>query len=236
MANVTSTEPTSRRGYLSQTELAQYANIVVSDTDEADDVIGQAEEMIDAYIGFQDRFISQPINGRLASSGSTTTHTLQSSQQNSAQADYYKGCEMEIIGGTGIGQRRRITASTYAGVLTTDAFTTALDSTSVYKIYQLGKFPRKEDIFYDGNNSPNTYYKSIPEAVKRAVAAQVDYIIQMGDSFFQTDKADFDSESIGDYSYSKGSNVGMAHTDKLIAPKARTLLKGITNRKGVMIA
>lgn len=234
MSNVTSTIPTSRRGYLSQLELEQFANIVVNDTDEADDVIGQAEEIIDAYVGFQEKFMSEPINGRFASSGSTTTHTLQSDQQNSVQANYFKGCEIEIIGGTGEGQRRRITASTYAGVITTDAFSTTLDSTSVYKIYQLGKFPRLTDVYYDGNNSPNTYYKSIPEAVKRAVAAQVDYIIQMGDAYFQTDKADFESESIGDYSYSKGSN--KAVIDKLVAPKVRTLLKGITNRKGVMIA
>lgn len=234
MANVTSTEPTSRRGYLSQSELAQYANIVVSDTDEADDVIGQAEEIIDAYVGFQNKFIMEPVMGRLASSGSTTAHTLQTDQQNSVQANYFKGCEVEIIGGTGIGQRRRITASTYAGVITTDAFSSALDSTSVYRIYQLGKFPRIEDVFYDGNNTPNTYYKYIPEAIKRAVAAQVDYIIQMGNSYFQTDKVDFESESIGDYSYSKGAS--KAVVDKLVAPKVRVLLKGITNRKGVMIA
>lgn len=234
MSNIDSTAPTSRRGYLSQAELKQYSNIVINDTDEADDVIGQAEEIIDAYVGFQDKFIMEPKHGRFASSGSTTTHTLQSNQQNSLQDGYFKGCEIEIIGGTGIGQRRRITNSTYEGVITTDAFSTTLDSTSVYKIYQLGKFPRKTDIFYDGDNSANTYYKSVPEAVKRATAAQVDYIIQMGDAYFQTDKTDFESESIGDYSYSKGAN--KAVIDRLVAPKVRTLLKGITNRAGVMIA
>lgn len=231
MANVESSTPTSRRGYLSQDELAQFANIVINDTDEADDVIGQAEELIDAYVGFQNKFIKEPLQGRLSSSGSTTQHTLQTDHLNSVQDDYWVGCEMEIVGGTGAGERRRITDSTYAGVVTTDAFSTALDSTSVYKIHQLGKFPRVEDVFYDGNNTPNTYYKSIPEAIKRAVAAQVDYIIQMGDAYFQTDKVDYQSESIGDYSYSKGT----ASIDKLIAPRARTLLKGIINRKGVMI-
>lgn len=228
MSNVISTEPTSRRGYLSQSELAQYANIVVSDTTEADDVIGQAEEIIDAYVGFQNTFIMTPLVGTVSSSGSTTSHVVQVSQQNSLQADYLKGCEMEIIGGTAIGQRRKITASTFAGTITTEAFATPLDSTSVYKIYQLGKFPRHEDVFYENSK----YYKSIPEAVKRAVAAQVDYIINMGDSYFQTNKADFESESIGDYSYTKGS--GISVIDKLVAPKVRTLLKGIINRKGVM--
>ena len=231
---ISSSIATSRRGYLSQDELEQYANIVINDADEADDVISQAEEIIDVYVGFQDSLITEPLHGRLSVSGSKTAHTLQADQKNAFQAGYFKGCEMEIIGGTGIGERQRITNSTNAGVLTTDAFSSTLDTTSVYKIYQLGKFPRNKDVFYDGNNTPNTYYKSIPEQVKRAVAAQVEYVIEMGDAYFKTDKVDKQSESIGDYSYSKGAS--SAVIDKLVSPKVRTLLKGITNRKGVMIA
>lgn len=218
----------SRRGYLDQTELAQFADITIDDTTEADDRISQAEELIDAYVGFQEQFIEDPITG-VAVGGSTTTIQLAERHQNTYQKDYFKGCEVEIIGGSQAGSRRRITGSTYAGVLTTDAFGGAIADGSVYRIYQLGKFPRCCDVYYD-SISTETYYKQIPEAVKRATAAQVEYMINMGDDFFRTDKSELESESIGDYSYSKGSN-----RNTLIAPKAKALLRGIFSRIGAIV-
>lgn len=230
---ITSTYPTSRRGYLSQSELEQYADITITDTTEADDQISQAEELIDAYVGFIQRHFRYVIQGK-AVSASSTSLTLQADQQTTNYTDYYKGLNIEIIGGTGAGQRRKITASTAAGVLTTETFTTAPDSTSVYKIYQLGKFPRQKDVFFDSVNSPSTYYKNIPEEVKRAVAAQVQFMIQMGSAFFASDKSNLDSETIGDYSYTKsGGSSGSLET--LIAPKAKALLRGIVNRTGTMV-
>ena len=229
---VTSLNPTSRRGYLSQTELAQFANITVTDTDEADDRISQAEELIDMYIGAQIKFFESDITGR-ASAGGASTLTLQTTQQNIYEIDYFKLCEVEIIGGTGAGQRRKCTGSTKAGVLTVDAaWTTTPDNTSFYKIYQLGKFPRQKDVIYYSEASPNTYYKSIPEAVKRAVAAQVEFIVEMGDDYFASDRAEKESESIGDYSYS--NMAGAAGVQRLIAPKVKMLLRGIRNRLGVI--
>lgn len=225
---VTSTQPTSRRGYLSQSELEQLANITITAPTAADDRIGQAEEMIDAFVGPQDKYMQENITGLVAAAGANTL-TLESSQQNNYDIDYFKLCEVEIIGGTGAGQRRKITGSTKAGVLTVDSnWTTSLDTTSFYKIYQLGKFPRVEDVETYTNGSNTTYYKTIPEAIKRAVAAQVEYIIEMGDSFFAGDKSQMTSESIGDYSYSKQAG-SMYH---LISQKAKLLLKGIINRTG----
>lgn len=226
---IDSTVPTSRRRYLSQSELAQFANITITDTDEADNVINQAEEMIDAYVGFENKFIPQ-IYRELVESATSLSFTLDDDHQNTFDKDYFKGCEVEIIGGTGEGQRRIITASTRAGVCTIDsAWTTTPDATSFYKIYQLGKFPRHQDVFAS-DTTPIVIYKSIPEAVKRAVAAQVAYIIKMGDDFFNSDKADLQSENIGDYSYSKKENA--AGTVSLIAPKAKQLLRGLVNRVG----
>lgn len=222
----------SKRDYLSTTELEEYADITITDATEADDQISQAEELIDAYVGHQDKFITRNLTGMLAAGG-TTSHTLKSSHQNVYNANYLKGCYLEIIGGTGSGQRQKITASTKAGVLTTDTFSTSTGADSFYKIYQIGKFPRRSDVHHDTENSPNTYYKQIPEAVKRATAAQVEYRIGVGDEFFTGDKADMDAEAIGDYSYSKsGKGVGI---HKLIAPKARMLLRGITNRRGQLV-
>lgn len=227
---ITSTVPTSRRGYLSQSELEQYANITVTDATEADDQISIAEELIDTYVGYQEKFYPNELNGK-ASAGGSTTLTLQSHHQNVYHNDYFKWCFLEIIGGTGAGQRRKITTSTLAGVLTVEsAFSTTPDATSFYRIFQLGKFPRYKDVFYDGIDNNNTYYKQIPEAVKRAVAAQVEFIIEMGTRFFTSDQTEKQSESIGDYSYTNAAGSNSIY--RLIAPKAKMYLRGIRNITG----
>jgi hypothetical protein len=228
----------SKRNYLTQAELAEFADITITDPTEADDQISQAEEMIDAYVGFQQKHLGGIIQGH-ATAGGSTTLTVETNHQNVWQKDYLAGCHIEIIGGTGSGKtRRRITGQTYAGVITIDsAWDTNPDSTSIYKIFQMGKFPRLKDVFYDGNAATPTYYPSIPEAVKRAVAAQVVYKIEMGDSFFNGEGSNMSSESIGDYSYSLGTG-GSGSTrgaSRLIAPRAKLLLRGITNRTGVII-
>jgi hypothetical protein len=66
------------------------------------------------------------------------------------------------------------------------------------------------------------------------MSAIVEYVIEMGDSFFAGDKSEMESESIGDYSYTKGAGVGSIA--KLISPKAKVLLKGIFNRTGTITA
>ena len=228
-------KPTSRRGYLSRDELEQFADITVNNVDEADDRISQAEEIIDSYVGFQDKFFIGSVKGRCATAGGDATLYLDSDQQNVYQDDYFKGMEVEIVGGTGEGQRRRITVSDYeTGLITVaDDWTTSPDTTSFYRIYQLGKFPRRQDVDYYTDSTPYKYYKQIPEAVKRAVAAQVEYLVEMGDSFFAGDKYQKDSEKLSTYSYTKAK--GEALLDKLISPKARMLLKGIRNRTGEIV-
>lgn len=224
----------SRRAYLSQAELAEYADITITNTTEADDRISQAEELIDTYVGFQRKAVCDTIEGRVASATSTTITLESSRHQNTYQKNYFLYCEVEIIGGTGVGQRRVITGSTYEGVITTSSWTTTPDSTSYYRIYQLGKFPRQCDEYFDGQATPEIYVKSIPEAVKRATAAQVEYAINQGDKFFSTDASTVQSEHIGNYSYTRGNDGGSAGTSALIAPKAKSYLKGIVNRKGTM--
>jgi hypothetical protein len=224
---------TSRRNYLTIAELEQFADITVLDTTEALDQISMAEEIIDSYVGPQNSFIQDSFNGK-AQSGTTTSFVLDSAHQNNFETDYLAGCMVEFIGGTGAGQRVRITANTSTGTVTMETVTTAPTSTSVYKIFQVGKFPRFSDTWYNGNETPAKHYKSIPEAVKRATAAQVEYIIQMGSSFFSTDDSSKSSESIGDYSYTNAEGSGTV--DRLIAPKAKLLLRGIKNRLGRIIS
>jgi hypothetical protein len=223
----------SIRNYLTQAELAQFADISITNTAEADDKISQAEEIIDSYVGHQERFLQYVIEGKVSAGGSTTQFTLDTRHISSyPYTDYFAGMMVEILGGTNAGERRRITGSSSSGVITAEAFTSAFDTTSVYHIFQIGKFPRKKDMFFNSYETPNKFYRHIPEAVKRATAAQVEYMIEMGDKFFATDASEKTAESIGDYSYSKKE--ATAGANKLIAPKARMLLKGITNRTGTI--
>ncbi len=221
----------SRRNYITAAEVLELAGFTPTDVE-----ISEAEELIDAYVGPQEKFYAG-ILARRASSGGASTLTLHTDDQNVFEVDYLKWCEVEIVGGTGAGQRRIITGSTKAGVITVaTAWTTTPDSTSFYRIYQLGKFPRIQDVTYYSQESPYTYYKQIPEAVKRATAFQAEYINAMGDSFFKTDKSEKDSESIGDYSYSKtGNQGGVVDINQLVAPKARAALRGIMRRGGELI-
>ena len=232
---ILSAKPSSRRHYLSQTELQQYADISITNSDEADDKISQAEELIDNYVGFQDSFLKNEITGRCSSAGGSNTLILKADQKNVYQNDYFKLCEIEIIGGTGEGQRRKISASVYAsGQITVDEnWATNPDTTSFYRIYQLGRFPRREDVKYYTDETPYQYYKTIPEAIKRAIAAQVEFFVNMGDKYFASDKVMKQSESISRYSYSKAE--GKVGINSLIAPKAKMLLREVLNRVGELV-
>lgn len=224
----------SKRGYLTIDELEQFADVTVSDNDEAEDQISMAEEIIDEFVGPQNQFIEYIKEGLVSAVNSSTIFTLENLDQEQMDIDYLKGCWVEIIGGSGAGQLRKIISQTKEGVITVEeAFSTTLDTTSYYKIWQLGKFPRNGDVFFDSRHTPSKYYKSIPEKVKRATAAQVEYMINMGSAFFASDKINKESERLGDYSYSKGA--GTSGTDQIIAPKAKLLLRGIINRKGAIV-
>lgn len=223
----------SKRGYLTQDELAEFAEINITDEEEADDQISMAEELIDDYVGPQRRFFHNPITGMISAISGDNKFTLDSNFKSSyPYVDQFVGLFVEIIGGPGIGQMKKITASSVDGELTIEGtFGTAVTIASFYKIFQLGKFPRIEDVHFNSYETPHRYYKSIPEAVKRATAAQVEYRINMGDSFFASGGEEV-SERIGDYSYSRKNPGG---TQALIAPKARFLLRDVMNRTGKII-
>lgn len=231
----------SRRQYLSQAELEEYADIDVIDLTEADDQISQAEEMIDSYVGAQDKFIGykRGLFGVVTAATATTlSDTSGDTALNTTQDDYFTYAEVEIVTGTGAGQKRTITANDGDSNRITigTAWTTTPDTTSSYRIYQLGKFPRRCDVFFDADNQK--YHKAIPEAVRRAVAAQVQFVINKGPAFFAGDASMKQSETISDYSYTMGSFIGTTPSvmSRLIAPKAKILLRGIMNRKGRIIA
>lgn len=230
----------SRRQYVTAAEVLALSGYTVTDND-----ISVAEELIDSFIGYTDQFFSiqysynlEGLCAGVGSLGSNLSMVLEARHQNISLMDFFTFCEVEIIGGAGQGQRSIIKSSTYPNteIQLRDAFTIPIDTTSFYRIYQLGKFPRREDVFLDAIHTPNRYYKNIPEALKRATAAQVEYMKTMPSQFFQTDDLFKDSEKIGDYAYTKvrSGAVGL-DVYQMISPKAKALLRGYTNRKGEML-
>lgn len=216
-----------------------YATLAVVQAEESAATLAQialAEQAIDNYIGAQQKHIPNTFRVEpTAFAGSNKTIYDTSNNTQLYQVDgYFVNCVIEIIGGTGAGQVRLITSSDKddRSVTVTDAWDTAPDTTSFMKIYQLGKFPRSKDVLQ--NNAGTAYYKSVPDQVKAAVIAQVQFMIAQGDSFFEGDDTSKESESIGDYSYSRGGGAGGSQTSavRMLGPRARTLLKGFKNSVG----
>lgn len=196
-----------------------------------------AEKLIDDYVGYQNKFLSSIVRGEVSavSNSNKTISDTASGTQLDQTDNIFEGCIIEIIGGTGKGQSRIIESSskTAKSVTVTSAFTTQPDSTSVFRIYQLAKFPRQKDV--DLNRAGDTYYKTIPEAVREAAKAQCQFIIEMGDEYFIGDDSEMDSENIMSYGYSRGGNTPQSAVVKFVSPQSRVLLRGIKNRTGKLV-
>lgn len=226
---------TSRRNYLTIAQLEEFADITVTNNAEAYDRISMAEELIDAYVGSQDKAFRSELRGEVTGVSGTTIYDTYAGSGFNAIDNTYQGCMLEIVGGAGSGQSARIISSnrTASSVTIEAAFTVQPNTTSVYRVYQLAKFPRQKDVSW--NRLGTALYKIIPEAVQRATAAQVAFMIEMGDSYFSNSNSDFQSENFLNYSYARGTGAdGQSSVVKLLAPRARTLLRGITNRKGTI--
>lgn len=195
----------------------------------------RAEAAIDDYVGPQNRSIEEDFRGQVTvSTGKVVIDTNPASQLHVTDGHFIGGV-IEIIGGTGQGQARYISASSLANnsVTIVDDWTTPLDTTSFFRIYQLAQFPRIEDRYH----SPNQliYYKTIPDAVKQALVAQLEFIDAQGDAYFVGNDSDVQSEVIGNYRYVKG-NVGQSSSVSLLSPRARNLLRDYKRSGGELIA
>lgn len=227
---------TTLRNYLSVADLAKIANISVLDNDEALRQLDRAEEAIDDYVGYHEKAV--PINFRgiitsISSDGLTIIDTSSNTQLHQLTG-YYSRCVIEIIDGTGIGQVRYITSSSYADYSVTiiDAWDTKPDTTSSFRIYQLAQFPRNVDVYPRPDGLQ--LYKTLPDALKKAVAAQIEYMIAQGDAFFQGSNGELVSESIGNYSYNRGNN-SAAPAVRLVSPRVRSLLLAYKNSGGQLV-
>lgn len=211
-----------RRNYFSKSEV----------TGCTDDQAALAEQMIDDYAGFHRKHVNGDYYGQVTTHNAgtkTITDTGDRTRLDDAYDDYYARCVIEIIGGTGVGSARVITASNKTNKsITYEGDALSIDTTSVFKIYQLAKFPRTEDVYSGPNN--DHYYKSIPDVIKEAAEAQAAYIVAKGTDYFTGDGSDMQSESFLHYSYNRGD--GATGLTRLIAPKVRALMRSIRNPHG----
>lgn len=229
----------SLRKYATIAQVQEFADITSTDDTEFEDRISQSEELIDAYIGHSQKFLQNPVFGNVTGTSPDGKTIYDNSGQTQLQVgnNYYSYCYIDIIAGTGAGQKRFISASNLGNKsITVDtAWDTIPDTTSRYRIYQLGLFPRQQETFFDATDV--TYYKAIPDAVMRAVCAQMAFLVQQGDEYFANDGLELNSESIGNYSYSKAGadlNNQRSSTVRLVAPRARALLRGYKNSTGTL--
>lgn len=204
--------------------------------DSTDDQIALAEEIIDAYVGYQERFIEHESDGEATSLIDQAIYDTSSRSDLAKIDDYFAGCIVEILSGDAAGEVRTIASSSRAdkSITYSGEALSGFAVGDIFRIYQLAKFPRKKDVMSRTNDSGAVrYYKSIPRLVRDATIAQVEYIIEQGDDFFVGDSSDVTSENIGNYGYSRGSNAGsQSAIIKMIAPRARHILKPLKNSLG----
>lgn len=228
---------TTLRNYLSIPDLQKLADITVTDNQEALRQLERAEAAIDDYVGWQDQDVQNDFRGMVSAVNNDTEiiDTNPASQLHVIDG-YFARCVIEIIGGAGVGQVRYISTSSFddRSVTVADAFDTPLDTTSFYRIYQLAKFPRAAKDVYSRQDG-RFFFKTVPEQVRKAVAAQIEFMIQQGDAFFVGNMADMQSEHIDNYSYAK-ANAGQSPIVSALAPRARTLLRGYKNSLGTLNA
>lgn len=226
------------RGYLTIAELNTLENLSISTADDAENAtyrarISKAEAYIDQVAGYHTKARQHTYTDE-ARGGSTTTIQLSANDNGAYQrTNQLKGMVVEIVDGTGAGQTRAIASSATDGTATVEtAFTTAPDATSFYSIYQMGKFPRAKDLRQNPEGTRDVII--IPRQLKEAVAAQVVFITEMGDDYFDTDENALGSVRIGNFSQSRGGNGG--GSVGTIAPRAKQLLSanGLINRTGTI--
>lgn len=215
---------TTRRHYIETTD--------VSGSTEAQ--VALAEELIDRYVGPQPKALRSNYNGQISALSNANKTISDTHDPNSLDltSGYYANAVLEMVSGAAAGQRQVIKTSdkTTKAITLWAAFSTAPAVGDYFKIYQLAKFPRAKDVYTtpDGLNR----YPSIPEEIREATAAQVEFIIAAGDDYFTNASADMASESFLSYSYTRGGQNGESGLSNLISPKAKALLRGFINRKG----
>jgi hypothetical protein len=196
--------------------------------------VALAEELIDRYVGPQQKFIQSETSGRISAIDGAVIFDTNDQTSLNITSNYYSFCVLEMISGAAAGKREVIKTSDQDGKSVTlwAALSTAPAAGDYFKIYQLAKFPRIDD--WDIPAGSNTYYKSIPELVREATVAQTLFIMSKPAAYFTGNSTDMKSEKFLNYQYERSAGAAEGSLNALISPQARSLLRGILNRKGRM--
>lgn len=224
------------RGYLTD---KQFQNITGADSlgTDADLIIAKAEAIIDGYIGNWQPHFNEIVT--VPSSAQAGEITLNAQDRASLPGvDYLKGLAVEFLNGEAAGETRIIESQGSDGVITFDQeFSDEPADGDIVRIYQAGKVPRRgtDDVISREVINERIYIRNIPQPLREAVAAQIQYMQELGDEFFDGQASSLDSESMQSYSYQRGESAKGGKA--MVAPKVRQLLAGtgIINRTAQIV-
>lgn len=211
----------SLRRYLTKTELQERSNISSVDTL----TLIQAEQDIDnilatRYQGYYRQFlVYEHIFDNITLTA--TTATLNGA---TATNGYFAYTTLEILSGNFAGNKYAVKNNTN-NVLTFWDTNTGLTGNAIGKVYQTGKAP------FDGGSlyTSNTYFKSIDERIKQAVAFQYEFRnknSKMFEKIYSTTSYLVDQDR-----YSENFDTQNKITiEQRISPQAIDILEGLTSQ------
>lgn len=229
----------SELNYILPSELPTYIHTMSAVTNEglAAKFITDAERIIDAYVGPGQRFYPE-LTGNPSANVASGATSFSAQVFGSRRPNYWAkgGAYIEILSGADtavIGTKRLVIASD-GNTLTLDSgFAGALTTSTQFRFYQESQFPR----WADGNilGDPR-----MPNVLKAAVAAQVEYGIAYGSEAFglgDSDVVDDEAGNVQTRSYGSGYSEtrDTRRTEGLarwIAPRARVLLRSLLTTTG----
>jgi hypothetical protein len=236
--------PYSVYNYILPSELAAYIHSMASVTNEAvaATFISDAERVVDAFVGPGRKFYPR-LGGETAAEIASGATTLTAEIFGDRRPDYWAagGAYITLVSAADSslnGERRLIVASLNPNTVTlVSGFDAVLAAGAQFYFQQESAFPRIWDQDTWGN-------PDIPELLKAAVAAQVEYGIVYGSEAFGLGDTDIAADTSGDItSRSYGSGYSESRDARRkdgmavwIAPRARVLLRQLLSSTGRLVS
>lgn len=206
----------SLRQYVTPTEIAEILNGLIDVDLINNDILNQAESLVDKYVGTFIVGQLAPLNKKTFFTNAVFTNTT--AILDGSFSGQYNFCCVRPLGGSFVSKLIPILSHTNQTI--TFNSIAGLSGNMPCIVEQIGKFPIRKDSIVENN----TRFSWIPFEVKQAVAYQVQFMIENAEIFVNQN---LKSESIGSsYSYTKSGAGDNQDITKYIAPQAINILKG----------